>query len=305
MPIPLANPSAQDRSTLRAPVANRRFDAPLILRLWHLASLDAPTVAVAWALSFAWAARVKLPPWLPLLLALVTWTVYVADRLLDAHAALSAGQTDGLRERHYFHHRHRRILGPLALASASIATWMVVALMPHRSLELNSALAAAAVAYFSGVHTRRLLPGLPASLLFSDLPLPKELRVGVLFTAACVLPALARLATGHGASLWPLIAVTASFAALVWLNCHAIERWESHGQRSRTFAAASALALATLLLAAILLPIAPRAAALASSGALSALLLALLDRLRHRLTPLALRTAADLVLLCPVALLWR
>jgi hypothetical protein len=39
---------------------------------------------------------------------------------------------------------------------------------------------------------------------------------------------------------------------------------------------------------------------LVAAGAASALLLALLDRLRRRLTPLALRAAADLVLLTPV-----
>jgi hypothetical protein len=48
-----------------------------------------------------------------------------------------------------------------------------------------------------------------------------------------------------------------------------------------------------------------RSAALVASGAVSALLLALLDRLRSRLTSLALRAAADLVLLTPLALLLK
>jgi len=60
---------------------NRQWVAPVPLRLWHLASLDAPTVAVVWTLGFAWAASVRLPPWIPVLLALATWAVYVADRL--------------------------------------------------------------------------------------------------------------------------------------------------------------------------------------------------------------------------------
>jgi hypothetical protein len=46
----------------------------------------------------------------------------------------------------------------------------------------------------------------------------------------------------------------------------------------------------------------PRPAALITAGAASALLLALLDRGRSLLTPLALRTAADLALLSPVLL---
>jgi hypothetical protein len=49
----------------------------------------------------------------------------------------------------------------------------------------------------------------------------------------------------------------------------------------------------------------PRPAALTAAAAASALLLALLDRIRGRLTPLALRAAADLVLLTPLVLLLR
>ncbi|MEI4861391.1 hypothetical protein Q8G41_27770, partial [Klebsiella pneumoniae] len=57
--------------------SSTRLQIPRILTLWHLASLDAPTVAVVWALSFAWAAGVHLTPWTPLLLASGTWSVYV------------------------------------------------------------------------------------------------------------------------------------------------------------------------------------------------------------------------------------
>ncbi len=48
-----------------------------------------------------------------------------------------------------------------------------------------------------------------------------------------------------------------------------------------------------------------RVAALMGAGAASAALLALLDRFRGRMTPLALRSTADLVLLTPIALLLR
>jgi hypothetical protein len=46
---------------------------------------------VAWSLNFAWAAGVNLPKWVPVLLALGTWAVYVGDRLLDARAAFRSG----------------------------------------------------------------------------------------------------------------------------------------------------------------------------------------------------------------------
>jgi len=314
------------------------LDAPAPLRLWHLASLDAPTVAVVWALAFAWAAKVKLPPWVLVLLALVTWTIYIADRLLDARNGFRTGAIHRLRERHLFHHRHRRILGPLAAASACVAVWIVVALMPPAALERNSVLAAAAVAYFSGVHTRRKLPELLAHFL------SKEFLVGVLFTTGCVLPALSRFVASPGSPRWPLEATAACFAALAWLNCSLIERWESQSRTttpkpagsasghdfspavspaksewalapagyacapskfSRSFPPAVLLALAGLLLAAVFVLIEPRAAALVAAGSFSALLLCLLDKARNRLTPLALRSAADLVLLCPVVLLCR
>ena len=71
------------------------------------------------------------------------------------------------------------------------------------------------------------------------------------------------------------------------------------------FSAAIFLALTGLLLSSIEFPLHPRPAALLRAGAASALLLALLDRLRNRLSPLALRAAADLVLLTPLALMLR
>ena len=86
VPQILANPSAREVLAPGAPRPQPLWDAPIPLRFWHLASLDAPTVALVWSLGFAWAAGVGLPVWAPLLLALVAWAVYVGDRLLDARA---------------------------------------------------------------------------------------------------------------------------------------------------------------------------------------------------------------------------
>jgi hypothetical protein len=93
------------------------------------------------------------------------------------------------------------------------------------------------------------------------------------------------------------------FAALAALNCCAIERWERPGPAVRISGTAGALALAGLPLAALLLPFQSRVAILIALGAASAVLLALLDRMRGRLTPLTLRAAADLVLLTPLLIL--
>lgn len=281
---------------------SRQLDAPIPLRLWHLASFDAPTVAVAWALGFAWAAGVHLPQWVPVLLALATWAVYVGDRLLDARTGLRSGALHQLRERHYFHWRHRRILLALAVGAVCAAAAIVFVLMPVGIRARDSVLAAAALVYFSGVHSdRKIARSAPAFLAPF---LSKEFLVGVLFTAGCSLPTLSRVTISLASSLWPLCGVATFFAALAWLNCHAIERWESGG-KSRILATAGLLGLAGLLLAAAFATAQPRPAALLAAGATSALLLALLDRTRNWLTPLALRAAADLVLLTPLFLVLR
>ncbi|MGA9668692.1 MAG: hypothetical protein WBQ94_05755 [Terracidiphilus sp.] len=284
--------------------AGRILDAPPPLAWWHLTSLDAPTVAVVWTIAFAWAARVALPAWVPALLALAAWSVYIGDRLLDARAARLTNQLRRLRLRHHFHWRHRRILFPLALVSACAAVVLVSCFMPMAAVERNSVLGAAAVAYFSGVHSpRRFRP-----LLFRLLA--KEALVAILFTAACVLPTVSRVLVqvpAHAATaLLPLCAMAFFFTLLAWLNCHAIERWESSDAPSLSGVCARALVLASLglVLAVILVATrSPRAAGVICAGATSAFLLALLDRRRERLSPLALRATADLVLLTPLVAL--
>jgi hypothetical protein len=268
--------------------------APL-LSLWHLTSLDAPTVAVVWTLAFAWAARVRLPAWLPIVLALSAWSFYIGDRLLDSRHARTP-----LRERHHFHWRHRRIFIPLAVTSGVVGLVLVLHFMPIAARERNSVLAAAAIAYFTSVHS----PWRPSPRKFR---IPKELLVGILFTLACVLPAWTRITGPHVVTL-RLAALPAilSFVALAWLNCHAIEAWESGFEincatiRRRGFTLAWIVGLAA---ASMLFLHHPRYAALLLAASLSATLLSVLDLQRQRLTPVVLRAAADLVLLTPLALL--
>jgi hypothetical protein len=262
--------------------------------LWHLTSLDAPTVAVVWTLAFASAARVHLPIWLPIVLALAAWSFYIGDRLLDARNARTP-----LRERHHFHWKHRRIFLPLALAAAVVGLVLVLHSMPVVARERNSVLAAAAIAYFTSVHS----PWRPSPRKFS---IPKELLVGILFTLACVLPAWTRIAGPHVAMLrLALLPAIVSFIALAWLNCHAIEAWESAIQFQRPTIRRLGFclgAVALLAAASALFFDQSRCAGLLAGSALSAILLGLLDRLRSRLAPTVLRAAADLVLLVPIVL---
>jgi len=277
-------------------------DAALPLRLWHLTSLDAPTVAVVWCLAFAWTARVALPIWLPTVLALAAWSFYIADRLLDARrelevdprARMRTAESSLLRPRHHFHWRHRRIFIPVCIAAVSCAMALVWRSMPAVARERNSLLAAAAIVYFSTVHS----PWRPSR---ADRRLPKELLVGILFTLACALPAWSRMAA-HPAVL---IAPVLMYITLAWLNCLGIEAWES-GVSGRYSIFRRALALAATALAAALVSAAlhqARPAWLLAAAALSAGLLGLLDVYRRRLAPTTLRATADLVLLTPLALL--
>jgi len=266
--------------------------------------MDAPTVAVVWSLGFAWVAGIHLPAWAPILLALVAWAVYIGDRLLDAYAGMRTPPRHQLRDRHTFHWRHRLILGSLALAAAGTSAWIVVTRLPAGSRVSGSAIAAATLVYFSGVHSRRRLPASLGRLLAPICT--KAFLIGILFTAGCLLPVWSQLRITRGLASHGrlLIAPALFFAVLGWLNCHAIGLWEASKlvRPGRLQRAAALVAFTGLSLAVFISFAEPRPAMLIALGSASALLLALLDRLRSRMSPLALRAAADLVLLTPALL---
>jgi hypothetical protein len=266
-----------------------------VLHLWHLASLDAPTVAVVWALAIARSAGVRLESWVSVLLACGTWTVYVVDRLLDARRAINSNDRATLRERHYFHWRHRHVLLPLATCAAAVAVALIVKLMPLAAREHDSLIAAAALIYFSGVHAPAEHPGWASRIV------SKELLVGILFAAGCAAPALSHLRSA--ASEWPILCVVMYLASLAWLNCAAIEMWESQSTRVRIPASAAILAFIGFTAAVVVVRYNAAVSALLAGGATSALLLLILHRTRHRLHPVTLRALADLMLLTPVLLL--
>lgn len=267
-----------------------------MLGLWHLASLDAPTVALTWSLALAWTVHIRLPLWIPILLPLAVWSIYVVDRLLDAHAALRSISLKQLRERHFFHWCYRRILVPLATASALAAAWIIFHLMPRNVRMHDSVLAAASLVYFTRVHTgRRILP-----------LLSKEFLVGVLFTIGCALPAWSRIVPSQTVLWLPLLVSTLFFSLLAWLNCFAIDCWESQAETpARTLVTTLALGVtgAAVICSLLLSASSPRSALLLACGGIAALLLVLLDQIRHWLSPVTLRAAADLVLLTPAFLL--
>ena len=179
---------------------------------WHLLSLDAPTVAVAWCCFFASAFGLTLPSTSLVTLALGTWCVYVGDRLLDGWRSTD---TFALRDRHWFYLRHR---GPFVLAWIAAAVplaYLIFFRVPAAVRTDDIVLCLIGCAYFLLIHGRTSL-GSPLRRF------PKEFAVGFLFSIATVVPTWTRLGQGRGLLLFAVL----TFGAACWLNCVAIQTWE-------------------------------------------------------------------------------
>ena len=287
-------------------VAAEKAASPLAL--WHLLSLDAPTVAALWTWFIARANHIHLPFTSPLAMAIAVWMLYAADRLLDARlldtANVRAAHLAELEARHIFHHRRRRafLLG-ITLASIALAT-LLPSLSPA-AVRLDLIEGALLFAWFLILHATR-----------NAHRLPKEIAVGLFFAAAIFIPTVSREPfIGSPALRLALLPDAILFAALCILNCLFIYAWEHENNRSphaipphttTRFAVRHLTALSIYFActaAAIMLfdTFAPRPIAIAC--ALSAILLLALDRHRRHLSEETLRAAADLVLLTPLALL--
>lgn len=288
------------------------------LRLWHLLSLDAPTVAGVWAcllarVSGAWPSGSAV-----LVLVLGTWLIYIADRLLDGRRGSSPLL---LRERHYFVMRHWSRFLSAGLAVVTVMAWLVVTRMSARARSEDGLIFLAAMVYFVFVHgdaTHGLLP---------NRWFPKEVAVAILFSMATAVPAWSQL-PNMGAPLathqWLLALGTLIFSAGCWLNCIAIEHWETTGssqaatQATLTQWAGRHLSLVCAVFAGFTLAAAPVSlwsgvlrtlVPVLLSTAASALIFLILEQLRFldqrrfHLSLMRLRIAADLALLTPLLLL--
>ncbi|MDE1162089.1 MAG: hypothetical protein PW792_09120 [Acidobacteriaceae bacterium] len=258
--------------------------SPIVL--WHLLSLDAPTVAAVWTLLVAHAAHIHLPWQTPVALFVAVWALYVVDRLLD---------TTDLEERHRFHQRHRgRFLALVAWAAP------VIALLLHRidaaALRLYILLASLLAAWFIVIHARH-----------GAHRLPKELAVGLFFPAAIFIPTVARFPDLRLTLLPPALLL----AVVCTLNCLFLYAWEHPHNRLRAHwttrwatAHLDMLSMVALGVSVVLgvfyredLRIIPVACGLAVG------FLLLLDRTRHTLRPLVVRALADAALLSPLLFL--
>jgi hypothetical protein len=268
---------------------------------------------------------VHLPLSSPLLLAIGTWLVYVADRILDG---LLAGSSSSLRERHFFYARHRRAFLIAAIPAGLLLLWLILTRMNRAARHEDVAVFGVALLYFCAIHAHG-----PAAERW----LPKELAVGVVFAVATAVPAWSRLPLAQDVRMdgpggcRPVLALMVLFlAALCWLNCVAIEKWERKGDGGRVLGAqlrlagessgphrttlwaqrhlralTGGLALAATLAAGAALLTGPYSASLAIflACAVTGVCLLALDHQHASLSAFSLRIAADAAMLSPVLFL--
>ena len=283
--------------------------SPLVL--WHLLSLDAPTIAALWTWFIARVNYIHLPTSSILAMAVAVWMLYAADRLMDARlmdthlVQLQVNPAEDLEARHYFHHNHRTaFLTGILLSSLALA-----ALLPRleaAALHLYLILGGFLTGYFILIHAT---PSAVGSQKVAH-RLPKEIAVGIFFSSAIFIPTVAR-----SPDLRLILLPSALlFAALCSLNCLFIYAWEhprpNHGRpahaatrlalRHLPLLTLSILAVATIL---CLTKIHQAPWPIPAACALSAILLLLLHHARRNIAPITLRAAADLALTTPLLLL--
>jgi hypothetical protein len=281
-----------------------------VLSLWHLLSLDAPTVAALWTWFIASANYIHLPLRSTLSMALAVWMLYAADRLMDARLLdIDPTWHDGLEARHYFHHRHRTaFLTGILLCSIALA--VLLPRLDAAVIRLYLILGGLVAGYFIVIHaTSNNAANSAAARQKVAHRMPKEIAVGLCFAAATFIPTVARRPDLR----LPLLPIAFLFAALCSLNCLFIYAWEHEDYRTNGSPhAITRVALGNLpaLTAALIFygialalfdhripwPI-PCASALAAS------ILLLLHTRRDAMVRTTLRAAADLALTTPLLFL--
>jgi hypothetical protein len=297
----------EERSAVADEVARAELAAAPWWLWWNVLSLDAPMVAVAWALVFAKSAGVALPGAEVAALGLVVWLIYTVDRLLDGRWAAreDAGAFGSpLRQRHYFHRIYARAIACVAMGVAAFTAVLVLTQIGGQVLKLAVPVGLVLVLYMAWVHLGR------GRILAQ---MSKELAVGGVFAAGVALPAWSRL----GPRRWEFFVLAALFAAVCTLNCVAIEEWERVRGREQDRRRAGAagfgsgrFAVALAVCATLMAPVVRLRGELSAIGAaiaVSALLILFLDLIRERISADGLRVLVDVALLAPalVALVIR
>ncbi len=250
------------------------------LRYWHLLSLDAPTIAAVWLLTFYYGEGARQHVREAIALFLAVWLLYVADRLLDAR-----GASGSLKARHHFHARHARKFVCVWVCVAPVAAVLLACLAaPVRSAWLW--LSVPLLGYAVLVHKA------------GSRAVPKEWIVAAMFALATILPAA--VGAQQPGRLW---AEAALFAGICLLNGIAIAQWEHAEARGLPVWNAlqfRAVCLGVGLVAVLAAPWLSRVPALACG--LSAMLLCALGLVSEKLEAVTLRALVDAALLTPLLL---
>jgi hypothetical protein len=243
--------------------------------LWpNLLSLDAPFVAVLWQVLFLRCLGAPVE-WAPAVLLFFTvWLIYAADRLLDARRGRS-----GLA-RHEFYRRHFVAMAAVCGLVLAALVGLVISGAADPLLTRGFGVLAAVLLYLACVHGRAA----------NRIGL-KEASVAVLFALGTSLPAWNSIRSASD------VATVVLFSALCWLNCIAIEQWETGPRHWPVSLLALVIGSAGLVMLHHDRPI--------LSGAIGASLFAivLLDSMRARFSRDALRVLADAALLTPLLFL--
>jgi len=280
------------KDDVRAPRA--RFDTTPWWLWWNILSLDAPTVAVVWAVLLVRPSHVRLRAADEIVLSLVVWFIYVSDRVFDG---LKPTNQRVLRERHLFCAKHRRTLTWLLVLAAVAVLWVTADSLAPMEVSAGMKLAAIIGAYMATIHAGH---GSMARFV------PKEVAVGILFAVGTTLPAWSRLSEFS----WDRWIPFGLFAVLCSLNCLAIECWENEARYRDWFQSrspvirwaethinqlAGALAASAFAVILVLRHLGPFGSGLPAIS-LAALLILLLNRHRNRFSGRALRVLADATL---------
>jgi hypothetical protein len=213
-----------------------------------------------------------------------------------------------LRERHFFCARHRTVFLFAALTLASFTAWTMLPRMYPRALRDDLILSILVFLYLFLVHVAGKLLRRRGNAW-----LPKELMVGVIFSAATAVPAWSHLSEQAQPAKNQLAQGAVLFALLCWINCVAIDKWESgilDAAEREAHATTHWLslhlrpvvaAIALFCVAAACLSPAPGFAGVYLSIVFSCGFLLLLDARQASLSPLFLRIGADAALLTPLA----
>ncbi len=198
-------PDAVQQDAVRAA---RGADKTWRVALWELpsvVSLDVPLIAVAWQLLLSHSLRATLVWPQSALLGVGVWLIYSADRWLDGLELGHHART----ERHRFYVRHRRAVLRVWLGVGAAALLGGATVLTRPELLATGLLGGLVLGYFVGRHAWN-----PAAH-------PKEVQIAVIFALGVVF-----LPGSNGAPLLPLATFALLFAALIFLNCALIARWE-------------------------------------------------------------------------------